>query len=62
MIDKPEPGTRSEGVDISIGKEGIRITPKPARPAEAASAAASAAERASEAAASAAVRWPSSGS
>jgi signal transduction histidine kinase len=54
VIDKPAPGSRSEGVDISIGKEGIRITPKPARPAEAASAAASAAERAGEAAASAA--------
>lgn len=54
VIDQPAPGTRSEGVDISIGKDGIRITPKAAKPAEAAASAASAAARASEAAASAA--------
>lgn len=44
-------GDRGQGVDISIGKDGIRIQTRPAR---AASAAASAAERASEAAAAAA--------
>lgn len=53
-IDKPAKGEKSEGLDISIGKDGIRITPKAARPAEAASAAASAADKASEAAALAA--------
>jgi signal transduction histidine kinase len=43
-IETPGKGERAEGVDISIGKDGIKITPKVARPgAPAASAAASAA-------------------
>jgi hypothetical protein len=43
QIDTPGKG---EGLDISIGKEGIRITPKAAKPADAASGAASSAAEA----------------
>ena len=51
-----EKGSANEGVDISIGKDGIHITPKPvpASPAPAPESAASAAEAASHAAAEAA--------
>ncbi|HSQ70798.1 MAG TPA: sensor histidine kinase, partial [Rubrivivax sp.] len=51
------PGSDDGGVEINIGKEGIRISPRAARPAQAASAAEAAAEQAriaAEAAASAA--------
>jgi signal transduction histidine kinase len=43
-IDKPRPGATDEGVEINIGKDGIRITPR--APAAAASSAADAAEAA----------------
>ena len=49
-----ESGSAKEGVDISIGKDGIRIVPKGKAPAAAASAAAEQAERALAAVASAA--------
>ena len=58
-IETPGKGEGDAGVDISIGKEGIRITPRVERPAQAASAADAAAEsarQAAEAAASAAAR------
>jgi hypothetical protein len=45
---------KGEGVDISIGKDGIRITPRAEAPAQLASAAAEQARRAAEGAASAA--------
>ncbi|HSQ72585.1 MAG TPA: hypothetical protein VLM87_09205, partial [Rubrivivax sp.] len=57
--DSPGQGDADNGIDISIGKEGIRITPRSERAAPAASAAEAAAEqarRAAEAAASAAAR------
>jgi signal transduction histidine kinase len=54
-IDTPKPGERTDGVEIAIGKDGIRVTPKPAaRAASAADAAASAAADARRAAAAAA--------
>ncbi len=48
-IELPKDGGK-EGIDISIGKDGVRITPKGERAAKAASAAAQAAERAARAA------------
>ena len=51
-----ESGSAKDGVDISIGKDGIRIVPKGKAPAAAASAVAEQAQRALEAAASAAER------
>ncbi len=51
-----ESGNAKEGVDISIGKDGIRIVPKGKAPAAAASAVADQVERALQAAASAAER------
>ncbi len=51
-----ESGNAKEGVDISIGKDGIRIVPKGKAPAAAASAAADPVERALQAAASAVER------
>ena len=51
-----ESGSAKEGVDISIGKDGIRIVPKGKAPAAAASAVADQVERALVAAASAAER------
>ena len=51
-----ESGKPGEGVDISIGKDGIRIVPKGKAPATAASAVAEQAERVLDAAASAAER------
>ncbi len=49
-----EPGKPEEGMDIRIGKDGIRITPKVKAPSQAASAAGQAAEQARQAAADAA--------
>jgi hypothetical protein len=49
-IETPKKGESSSGIDISIGKDGIRITPKIDRPAQAASAAELAAEQARTAA------------
>jgi len=48
------PGAGDGGVEINIGKEGIRISPRAAAPAQAASAAAAAAEQARQAAEAAA--------
>jgi len=52
-IELPKDGEK-DGIDISIGKDGVRITPKGDRAARAASAAAQAAEQAAQAAVAAA--------
>jgi signal transduction histidine kinase len=39
-IDKPKPGEKTEGVQIQIGKDGIRISPRTAAPAASAASAA----------------------
>ena len=54
VIDAPAKGSKTEGLDISIGKEGIRITPKAAKSASAAADAASHADAAAASAAAAA--------
>ena len=48
-IESPGKGERAEGVDISIGKDGIKITPKLAQPAASAASAAPAASGAATA-------------